>query len=81
MILGKLARKVEAAAPEGKAKHAVKVAENAKAGSFPARDNIANFISWARSLGIPDVVLFETVDLVEHKSEKNVLYRYVRETA
>jgi hypothetical protein len=45
------------------------------AGSFQARDNVQNFIQWARGLGIDDVILFETNDLVERKNEKNVLYR------
>ena len=43
-------------------------------GSFPARDNVANFITWCRHrLGIADVLLFETNDLVERHSERNVV--------
>ncbi|XP_064619444.1 serine/arginine repetitive matrix protein 2-like [Lineus longissimus] len=45
----------------------------AKPGTFLARDNIANFIAWCRALGIPDVLLFETEDLVSRKNEKSVV--------
>jgi hypothetical protein len=45
----------------------------AKSGTFLARDNIANFIAWCRALGIPDVLLFETEDLVSRKNEKSVV--------
>ncbi|XP_074640718.1 uncharacterized protein LOC141898613 isoform X2 [Tubulanus polymorphus] len=44
-----------------------------KAKSFQSRDNIANYISWCRELGIPDVLLFETEDLVNRKNDKNVI--------
>lgn len=41
-------------------------------GSFLARDNVSNFIAWCRGeLGIPDVLMFETDDLVLRKNEKN----------
>ncbi len=52
-----------------------------------ARDNLANFIKWAKMRGIKESVMFESDDLVEvwhfssfflylgqGKNEKNVLY-------
>ncbi|XP_054852974.1 GAS2-like protein 1 [Eublepharis macularius] len=47
-------------------------AKNVVPGSFIARDNISNFIQWCRQeLGIQDVLMFETNDLVLKKNEKN----------
>ncbi|XP_063769410.1 GAS2-like protein 1 [Pseudophryne corroboree] len=41
-------------------------------GSFMARDNVSNFIGWCRKeLGIPEVLMFETNDLVLKKGEKS----------
>lgn len=41
-------------------------------GSFLARDNVSNFITWCRQeLWIKDVLMFETNDLVERCNEKN----------
>ena len=61
-------------------KHVVNLSEkqvqfknNAQRRSFLARDNISNFITWCRGLGIPDVLLFETEDLVMRKNERNVV--------
>ncbi len=48
-----------------------------RSGTFVARDNIANFVFWARSIGVDDVVMFEPEDIVGNKSEKNVLYGYI----
>lgn len=43
-------------------------------GSFMARDNVATFIGWCRSeLGVPEVLMFETEDLVLRKNEKSVV--------
>ncbi|KAM8866410.1 LOW QUALITY PROTEIN: uncharacterized protein gas2l1 [Synchiropus picturatus] len=45
---------------------------NVSPGSFVARDNVSNFISWCRQeLWIKDVLMFETNDLVERCNEKN----------
>ena len=55
----------------------VKFSETATPGSFKARDNVANFIKWAKALGIDSSVMFETDDLVADKNEKNVLYWFV----
>lgn len=41
--------------------------------TFHARDNISNFITWTKDLGIPDVLSFETDDLVLRKNEKSVV--------
>lgn len=46
---------------------------NVKPQTFQARDNISNFISWTKKLGIPDVLCFETDDLVLRKNEKSVV--------
>ncbi|XP_018425696.1 PREDICTED: GAS2-like protein 1 isoform X2 [Nanorana parkeri] len=46
--------------------------KGAIASSFMARDNVSNFISWCRKeLGIPEVLMFETNDLVLRKGEKS----------
>lgn len=45
---------------------------SAKKGTFQARDNVANFITWATAMGCP--CLFESEDLVLRKSDMDVLY-------
>ncbi|KAF6729500.1 GAS2-like protein 1 [Oryzias melastigma] len=47
---------------------------NVVPGSFLARDNVSNFITWCRQeLWIKDVLMFETNDLVERSNEKNFI--------
>lgn len=54
------------------AKDVVFQCRNVIPGSFLARDNVSNFISWCRQeLWIKDVLMFETNDLVERCNEKN----------
>ncbi|XP_025892757.1 GAS2-like protein 2 [Nothoprocta perdicaria] len=44
----------------------------AQPGTFQARDNVSNFIRWCRKeMGIKEVLMFETEDLVLRKNEKN----------
>ncbi|KAM4842991.1 GAS2-like protein 2 [Thomomys bottae] len=46
----------------------------AQPGSFQARDNVSNFIQWCRKeMGIQEVLMFETEDLVLRKNVKNVV--------
>ncbi|XP_072159973.1 uncharacterized protein [Bemisia tabaci] len=46
----------------------------AKPGTFFARDNVSNFISWCRNgLGVIECLLFETDDLILRKNEKHVI--------
>ena len=52
---------------------AIKCKETAEHGSFFARDNTANFISWCRKYKIEEAVLFESDDLGMHKDEKSVV--------
>ncbi|XP_027964814.1 GAS2-like protein 2 [Eumetopias jubatus] len=48
--------------------------EAAQPGTFQARDNVSNFIQWCRKeMGIREVVMFETEDLVLRKNVKNVV--------
>lgn len=46
---------------------------NVLPGTFQARDNVSNFISWCRMIQIHECLLFETEDLVLRKNEKNFI--------
>ena len=54
-------------------KKVVTVNLKAKPGTFQSRDNLVNFLSWCRLIGVPEVLLFETSDLVIRKNERNVI--------
>ncbi|XP_005402942.1 PREDICTED: GAS2-like protein 2 [Chinchilla lanigera] len=46
----------------------------AQPGTFQARDNVSNFIQWCRKeMGIQEVLMFETEDLVQRRNVKNVV--------
>ncbi|XP_053426084.1 GAS2-like protein 2 [Nycticebus coucang] len=48
--------------------------EAAQPGTFQARDNVSNFIQWCRKeMGIQEVLMFETEDLVLRRNVKNVV--------
>ncbi|XP_065349200.1 GAS2-like protein pickled eggs isoform X2 [Cloeon dipterum] len=52
----------------------VQCRNNVKPGTFLARDNVSNFITWCRhDLEVLECLLFETDDLILRKNEKHVV--------
>ncbi|XP_052240834.1 growth arrest-specific protein 2-like isoform X2 [Dreissena polymorpha] len=71
-------KKAEECVKEGRSNDSIPTAHlkcrrNAKSGTWFARDNSASFIKWAKSFGMKDDCLFESEDLVAHKSERQII--------
>lgn len=81
VLVCKLAQIVQKAAQDCiKAKKSVKPLapfskfhQNAKAGTFFARDNAAHFLQWCRQIEVQDSVLFESDGMVLQKQPREVL--------
>ena len=46
--------------------------ENPKVGSFYCRDNVCKFINWCKQFGVSEICLFESNDIVEHRSVRSL---------
>ncbi|KAL2102636.1 hypothetical protein ACEWY4_001804 [Coilia grayii] len=75
-LVGELQSRITQSCPSDKWQHfpmkKVPFKRDASPGSFFARDNTANFLSWCRQLGVDETYMFESDGLVLHKNPRQV---------